>query len=162
MPFATRGFVALALAALVIGLAVPAAASGLVPSENYATSVAHAVKTAPVSIHFKPKSITAAPGSTVTVRASVHNTGSFAFVATSCELWYRIGGSGSWIHAASCLKASDFPHTFSAHSKQKFSGSEKVSLTFPAGVYQWKILVVGTYNGVTEDSHSGTISVTIT
>jgi len=145
-----------------LGVAAVASASSATSAGALPGSPAAASALAPVYIHFSPKSTSSAPGGTVHITAVVNDKGSHSYVATSCILWYRIGTSGSWTKAGSCLKPSDFPHTFSAHSKTKFAFSQHVSKTFPAGTYEWKIVAVGTYNGVTEDSHAGYLTVTIT
>ena len=117
---------------------------------------------APVTIHFKPKDVTGSQGGTVTIVGVVKDKGSFAYTATGCTLWYRMGSSGSWTKAGVCLNSADFPITFDAHSKTTFKSTQKVSPTFPTGVYEWKIQLVGTYDGITEKSHTGMLEVTIT
>lgn len=154
------GRVAVCLAFL--GLASIMAAPALASAGPAAGVAPHHATTAPVFIHFKPKSATGTQGGSVSVTAIVHNNGSFAFTATSCILSYRMGTSGAWTKAGSCLTASLFPHKFSAHSRQKFPISQKVASTFPTGVYEWKIVAVGTYHGATDDSHAGALRVTIT
>jgi hypothetical protein len=159
----TRGaIVFLSLMLLALGLAVPAV--GMSPSSSgvHQGNVAFAHALAPVYIHFKSKHLTGQQGGTVSGSAIVKDSGSYAFTATSCQLWYRTGTSGAWTKSGSCLSPSVFPHTFNAHSKTKFSGSQKVSSTFPTGTYEWKFALIGTYNGVTEESHSGVLTVTIT
>jgi hypothetical protein len=156
--------VSLAVLALVLGLAVPAAAA--VPPASGAGVPAgllsHAPATAPVFVHFKPKSISAAQNTTITLSAVVKDNGTRSYTATACKLWYRHGTSGAWTLSSSCLSSSYFPHTFSAHSKTKFSGHQHVSATFPTGTYQWKLELLGTYHGVSEPSHSGILTVAIT
>lgn len=164
-----RVAVVFAILALVISAAVPVifAAGGVQLSSVSSFPAVQgnarpAITTAPVSIHFKLKATSGFQGGSVTVSATVKNTGGFDFVATSCNLWYRLGTSGAWTKAGVCLNPSDFPFTFPASSNTKFSASQSVSQTFPTGTYQWKIQLLGTYNGIISKSHSGKITVTIT
>jgi hypothetical protein len=153
--------VVLPLFAALFALAAPAVA--LTPSavgSSHAGTLS-ASSLAPVYIHFKPRSVVGYQGGTVTVTGVVWNNGSSPYTATSCILWYRLGTSGTWTKAGSCLSSALFPHTFSAHSKTKVSGSQKVASNFPTGTYQWKIQLVGTYNNHAADSHPGKLSVTI-
>jgi hypothetical protein len=153
---------ALAAIFVVLSISVPAAASAAVPVAHPQKLVFSSTSIAPVYIHFKPKSASGVQGGTVTVGAVVKNNGSFDFVATSCILWYRLGTSGAWTKAGVCLNPADFPFTFPAHSKTTFSASQTVAMNFPTGVYEWKIVAVGTYHGATEKSHAGKLKVTIT
>jgi len=148
--------IALVSVSSIAGASAPAPLAGVPVAPSASSSLA------PVVIHFTPKSISGAPGTTIRIAAFVKDKGAYNFVATSCILWIRLGTSGAWTKSGTCLKSSDFPHTFSAHSKTKFSASAKIGKTAPAGTYEWKIELVGTYNGVTEDSHSGTFTLTIT
>jgi hypothetical protein len=150
---------AVSAAAMFFGSALAGAVS---PNSGPIMTPSGSAGSVPVSIHFKPHMASGVQGGTVTVHAVVHDNGSFAFVAKSCILWYRIGTTGAWTKAVGCLNPSAFPHTFSAHSKSKFSDTQKVSMTFPTGTYQWKIELVGTYNGHAAHSHTGILSVTIT
>lgn len=138
---------------------LPVLAAGVQPQS---AQIAPAIAKAPLYIHFKPKDVTGTQGGSVTVNAVVKNRGTFAFIATSCILWYRLGSSGAWTKARTCLSSGDFPVTFPAGSTTKFSATQRVSLTFPTGVYEWKIVAIGTYNGVSSESHTGKLVVTIT
>ena len=169
MPSLARAIVVSGMLTLVILGLVPLtiAASSAQPSTGLSLGASQGssnpnIGKAPVSIHFKPKSVSGVQGGSVTVHATVKNAGAFDFVATGCELWYRLGTSGGWSKAGVCLKQSDFPITFSADSKTRFSATQSISQTFPTGVYQWKIELVGTYNGAASVSHPGTLTVTIT
>jgi hypothetical protein len=144
---------ALLLPSATAGFVVPAAHSGIGPLVT---------PTAPVFIHFKPKSVTGTQGGGVTVHALVNNSGAHTFDALSCNLWYRLGSSGAWTKAGVCLSSSAFPHAFPAHTVSNFTVSQHVSMTFPTGLYEWKIQLLGTYHGTAEKSHPGTIKVTIT
>jgi hypothetical protein len=157
-----KAILLLPLLALVIGLAVPAAAASTAPSGTSSASLATTHTMAPVFVHFTAKHLSGVPGGTVSGTVTVKNNGGYAFDATSCILWFRAGTSGSWTKSGGCLSPSAFPVTFNAHSKTKFSGTQHVSATFPTGTCEWKFALVGGYNGVTDRSHSGTVSVTIT
>jgi hypothetical protein len=121
-----------------------------------------ALSKAPVYIHFKPKDATGTQGGSVTVGVVVKNSGTFAFTATSCILWYRLGTSGAWTKAGTCLTSGDFPITFNAGTESKFGATQSISSKFPTGVYEWKIVLIGTYNGLSSESHTGKLTVTIT
>jgi hypothetical protein len=157
MGTAARRATGAALVGLLALMLIPAIASASLPS----SAPAHSSTTAPVFIHFKPKSASGVQGGTVSVTIIVHNNGSSSFNATSCSLWYRFGVSGAWT-AGKCGSSASFPDVLKAHSHQKFKESQKVSSTFPTGTYEWKIQVTGTYHGRTENSHPGILKVTIT
>ncbi|HEV2317563.1 MAG TPA: hypothetical protein VGV89_08335 [Thermoplasmata archaeon] len=157
-----RVLVALPLLIALIGLAAPALAAATPSTSAHHATAPTLPKYAPVYIHFKPRNATGTPGGSVTVTGIVWNNGSYAYTATGCTLWYRLGSSGTWTKAAACLTSSLFPHTFASHSKTRFSGSQKVASNFPTGVYEWKIQGTGTYNSHTLDSHPGILKVTIT
>jgi hypothetical protein len=156
-----RTLIVLFSAVLLLCISLPVAASAASLSGPPQGVAASPLK-APVYIHFHPKTVSSFPGGTVTVTAVVKNTGTHDYVATGCNFWYRLGTSGPWTKGSVCLNPADFPHTFPANSKMSFSVTQKVSLTFPPGVYEWKISLIGTYNGVTEKSHTGMIMATIT
>lgn len=158
------GVAVLSIAVLLVALATaaPAAASGSPSSEVPSAVAAHAASLAPVFVHFKPNHVSAAQGGTVSFTAIVHDNGTHSYTATSCKLWFRYGSSGAWTLLHKCLSPSYFPANFTAHSKTKFTASVHVSSTFPTGTYQWKLVLLGTYHGVSESSHPGILSVTIT
>ncbi|MCI4368648.1 MAG: hypothetical protein L3K09_03700 [Thermoplasmata archaeon] len=157
-----RAVVGLSLIALVVGLAAPVSASLGAGSGAHAAVATPALVKAPVYIHFSPKNASGAQGGSVSATAVIKNTGSHTFTATSCKLWYRLGTSGAWTKAASCLTSAYFPSSFAAHKTTKVSGTQAISLTFPTGTYGWKLVLIGTYNGVSEQSHPGILTVTIT
>jgi hypothetical protein len=154
--------VSLAMLSIVLVLAAPPVTASPTGSVAHRAGVTNTLVTAPIYVHFKPKQATAPQGGTVTIHAVVKDTGGHSFIATSCKLWFRYGTSGTWSLLNSCLSSSSFPHTFAAHSKSKFHSTNHVSATFPTGTYQWKIVLIGTFNGVSEQSHPGILSVTIT
>jgi hypothetical protein len=149
-------------ASVLLGISLAVGASATPISGVHPGVTASSLTTAPVYIHFKPKSVTAPQGGKVTIKGVVENKGGFSFVATSCILWFRLGTSGSWTRAGVCLNPTDFPVTFAAHSNTSASETQKVSKTFPTGVYEWKIELIGTYHGANEKSHLGKLKVTIT
>jgi hypothetical protein len=143
---------------------LPLAASAAAQSGSVQRNSSSSLFLAPVYGHFKPKSITVSCTSCeVTVTALVKNNGTFNFVATSCELWYRYDTtSGPWTKAVTCLTSTDFPVTFAAHSKTTFTGHQNIGSNPNAGTYQWKIVGIGTYNNKSSKTHAAKITVIVT
>jgi hypothetical protein len=108
------------------------------------------ITTAPVYIHFKPKTITiSCTNCDIKITAIAKNKGNFSATATSCEFW--VDG----VKQKGCpLPSSDFPFTLAGGAKVTVSWSQHIG-NLPTGTYKWKIIFLGTYNGVSAKSHAG-------
>jgi hypothetical protein len=152
---------ALTALGIVVCFVMTSVASTAVPVQASSNLVFSSTSLAPVYIHFKPKHAYGIEGGSVTVTGIAKNNGSFAFTATKCILWYRLGTSGAWTQAGVCFNPADFPITFPAHSKTTYTATQQVASNFGTGTFQWKIEAIGTYDGAAAKSHAGKLTVTI-
>jgi hypothetical protein len=159
----TRAALALATLAIVSGIALVATpalgASPLGPGPAGASPLLNSI-TAPVYISFPTSAFIGHPGGHVVVSGNVTNKGTLKFVASSCDFWYRTGG-GAWTKGSNCFKGY-FPLTFDPGTVFTVHVAQKVSSTFPTGIYQWKIVLFGKYGKSAEQSHDGLLTVDIT
>lgn len=124
------------------------------PVEIFA-SASSSVPTAPVSVHFKPKSITVScTDCSFSLKVIVKNKGSDSATATSCEYWFN------GVLQKGC-PLTDLPITILPHSKTVFNWSLKVG-NLTAGTYSWKFIFLGTYNGIASKTHPATFTLIVT
>lgn len=162
MSEAGRLIAAIALVGTLLALTASAVAASPTPPVERTAQVPQTYHLEPVYLTFSPRNVTGVPGGSVTVHGAVQNNGSYAFNASKCYLWYRVGTSGNWTLEPSCFSSATWPISFGAHSKHVYTFSQKVSPSFPAGLYEWKVDLWGTYHGLRAYSHVGDLSVKIT
>lgn len=104
------------------------------------------VPTAPVYVHFKPKSVKiSCIDCSIKITVIAKNKGSSSAEATSCQYWFD-----GTLEPGCPL--SNLPITIAPNAKETFSWTQKIG-NLTAGTYSWKFVFLGTYNGVSSKSH---------